>query len=102
MGLFNRKKQQGKSSKYLVNVKDKKYRQYLEEQFGSLAHKEDIAKIFADMQWASMKNKIDSMPFKLRSRMLQIMIKHKDKLEPDVRANLERYIGEKRGVKIDG
>lgn len=102
MGLFSRKKQQkGIPSKYSINMKDKKTRKYFEEQFGSLAHKEDIPNIFSEMQrWAETKNNIDRIPYKTRMRMLRIMIKHKDELEPNVLANLERYMNERMGVKI--
>ena len=104
MGLFSRKKQQqqGSTSKYSLNMKDKKTKKYFEEQFGTLANKNDaILGVFAEMQWAKVRDRIDSIPVKKRNRMIQIMIKHKDKLTPDVRANLERYVNEKWGVKIE-
>jgi hypothetical protein len=104
MGLFSRKKQkqqQGNTSKYSINMKDKKTRKYFEEQFGSLANKNDaIINVFAEMQWVKIRDRIDSIPVKKRNRMIQIMIKHKDKLTSDVRSNLERYVNEKWGVKV--
>lgn len=101
MPLFNRKKQQqNKNTKYLVNIKDKKYRQYLEERFNSLVSKEDWASFIGEMQWEKIKNRIDNLPPRRRMKMLQAMIKNIDKLEPDVRANLERYVNERMGIKI--
>ena len=102
MGLFSRKKQQqGNISKYSLNTKDKKTRKYFEEQFGSVAKKDDFLNLVDYFKWAEKRNRVDSIPFKKRKRMLEIMWKRRNELEPNVRANLERYVNEKWGVKVE-
>lgn len=104
MGLLSRGKksaQQQKLSKYLVNVKDKKFRKYLDERFDGLAGKEELAKIFDEMNWARIKNRIDSMPAKERYKMLQVLVKYKEKLDPIVKQNFVRYMLERYGVRVE-
>jgi hypothetical protein len=105
MGLFSRSKksaqQNKKLNKYLVNVRDKKYRKYLDERFDRIITKEDVAQIMEELQWASTKSKIESMPRRKRIRMLKYMAKHISQLAPDVKHNFIRYMVERYGVSFE-
>lgn len=108
MRLFRRKKQvdgTGKRQqidKYLVNVRDKKYRRYLDEQFDDVVKKEDVIKLMEELQWVSIKRRIENMPTRLRFNVLRYMMQHVNELQPDVKQNFIRYMNERRGVEVGG
>ena len=108
MGLFGRNKQSSgidkrqlkRREKYLVNVKDKKFRLYLNEHFDNIVKKEDVIKIMEELQWTEMINKIERFPKRKRIRILKYMAQHINDLEPDVKQNFIRYMSERYGVKV--